>query len=73
MAKQEQHFTAVVEISRVQPEALVFKDSYDKVGHVEPKRVTEVARVVLRDADVVNLLNRTTRHLDLLAETEGAD
>lgn len=73
MADPVQHFTAVVEISRVRPEQSVASGYQDRDTRVVPREVHEVARVVLRDADMTTLLTRTTKHLDLLAATEGAD
>lgn len=60
------HFTVILEVQRVTPDRVVFKDSYDKTGTKFPRATQEVGRIVLRDEKLDHLLVRAAKALDSL-------
>lgn len=64
-SKPAGHYTLVVDITHSTPEYQVTNRSGYPEGKAVPREVREVTKIVLRDADLNNLIDRAKNHIDL--------
>lgn len=63
-----EHFTAIIEINRVDEGTPEEHDQYGKVRPGRPRDVKDVARLVLRASDIEGLKAKIASHVALIEE-----
>lgn len=65
---EEEHYTALIEITKTSPEKREPTSGYNATPKVTPRSVTEVTRVVVRSTELFKLVEKIKAHVDLVEE-----
>lgn len=73
MSDEKKHYTAIIEIQEVVPEHLDKTPASsggfcNSEGRVVQRRVSEVAKIIVRSGDLSALVDKATAHLQLLVD-----